>query len=329
LNPQMPSPGDFDYVFPSPTTANMCVGWNDLPYEIREQILYAFCEAVLDDYSDLENRLEEMTLEEAALEHPELSATPGPLSSFKSALLVSRDMYGIIMYDVKFEGKSAQEVLKKMQREMVLPFIDLLEERGSTRLWVLRTVIGHFWKNFEPEESEIGRLICKVASVLEGLDEQIWIAQIGDFVQHIDRQISDYDYYESPLKHVPCLETQVTRHILNFAPKHVFEWDDGEDFWDIYRLCYLTSYFYNFETDEDEELIVPDLPCCGNLWTEMSRSRYDDPWFCFWWDPRDIEREPVREQMGRLCFVSYKRKIFYHVENGTTTRLDGIWEYVK
>jgi hypothetical protein len=249
----------------------MCVRWNDLPYELREQILYAFCEAILDDYSDLESRLEEMTLEEAALEHPELSANPGPLSSFKSALLVRRDMYGIMTCDVGFDGKSTQELLKKMQRELVDPFINVLVEKGNMRFWVLRTVIGHFWKNFDPDDSEIGSLICKVASVLDGLDEQIWIAQIRDFVQHIDRQT--WDYYEHPLEHVPCVETQVTRHLLKFARRHIFEWDDGETFWDIYRLCYLDSYFYNFESDEVEEVIVPDLRCCGNLWTEMSRSR--------------------------------------------------------
>jgi hypothetical protein len=315
--------------------------WYSLPYELRDPIIQLFCQSILEDYSISGERV--VTLEDLGLLVPDNPpdevpfAPPGPLTSYKAALLVCRD-WNVRIGKVRLPSERPNQkepirsLLKRRQITIVRGIINSWRDRRDDghQIWkqlrMLRWIAGHFWKDFEWMKDNL-RIVFDVYSLLRERDKIIWLAHLGDVFRALPEN-GRPTYSEI----VPCFSADRTRHrpVLisgEFVWQHAFEKHRT-----IARISRSSTTVINNQK----------LPCCSDdFWNhEILPSTPEEPWFVFWDFTFDrpvtagIRSLEGGSGLGRkrysapLYFINYERMRCYRVQSGKCTDLAGIWKFV-
>lgn len=125
--------------------------WANLPIEVRNLILFYFCNDIVFDFSNPEIDVWD-PIKNHKLWNFRLIIWPTPpkcLKSFISALLTCRHFHDTIIEVIKFDGEPVDEVLQRIQYDHIGSILDQLDDdyHEPVNISFFFTVAGCFWRN--------------------------------------------------------------------------------------------------------------------------------------------------------------------------------------
>jgi hypothetical protein len=126
--------------------------WNDLPFEIRDRIVYFFCLDIITEYDSAPTDIfnpEYYKLDEGKQISSVKLAPPECLSHFGAAVRTSRYFYLSMTNRIMFDDRSAALALKRMQADKFDELYDntIDYDFQHKHLDALAAVIGFYWNN--------------------------------------------------------------------------------------------------------------------------------------------------------------------------------------
>src|SRR5271168_4277601 len=122
--------------------------WDDLPPELRIEILRAFCDDIITRYNALLDTFTPGVGEKIADEKRLGNESPVPVFPI-NALLTSKSFYRIVT-SLKFDGITFIETLQRYQKKMLYIFLDdgcSAPEAPTAIVRRFSKTFGCFWKN--------------------------------------------------------------------------------------------------------------------------------------------------------------------------------------
>lgn len=142
-------------------------GWNDLPHEIRIQILQQFCTDLIVDFALVEKQGRNYISPGAPIPINQLQA-PQYLTSFASAIRTCHYFHDLLTHVIKVDGTAPAEILQEIQRRIIRTIWLEVNVRGGKHdrrtldFEEIYAVAGCFWRNKKFFDSRNYELIGKL-----------------------------------------------------------------------------------------------------------------------------------------------------------------------